>query len=64
MYRIVLGAILTGLLVVRIYYHLASRHAGLVKQFESSLNIALRVITGFTGIFLLILYLVKPDWMA
>lgn len=64
MFRIALGAVLTGLLVVRIYHHLASRHAGPVRQFESSLNIALRVIAGLTGIFLLILHLVKPDWMA
>ncbi|MBZ5609057.1 MAG: isoprenylcysteine carboxylmethyltransferase family protein [Acidobacteriia bacterium] len=63
-FRALLGAVIASLFVVRMYYHAQSRHAGPVKQFESPLNIALRATAGISGLGLIVLYLVKPDWMS
>ena len=63
-FRIALGVVFAGLAVVRTYYQIQARHSGPAKQFESSLNIALRAMGGLAGFAILILYLVKPDTLA
>jgi len=63
-YRILLGLVIAGLVVVRSYHHAQSLRAGPVQRFESPLNMTLRAIAGFAGLALLIVYLAKPEWLA
>jgi protein-S-isoprenylcysteine O-methyltransferase Ste14 len=62
--RVMLGVVIAGMSVVRIYRHAQAGRSGPAMRLEGPLNMALRAAAGLTGFVVLILYLASPQRLA
>lgn len=65
LFRVILAALLIGIIVVRTYYRrLAEKSEGRVVQIEGRMNLLFRLTIGLTGMFVLLVQVVYPEALA
>jgi protein-S-isoprenylcysteine O-methyltransferase Ste14 len=63
-FRVALGILTAAVLIIRTPRQARSFDSGEKQRLEGRLNVAVRSLAGLMGIALLVVYLVKPAWMA